>query len=403
MFDRPFAHYLTYGSTDQQTVRQLHSHFDGLMVPGTVAALQYEGTGGFVLSLSAAGEVPYSIDPRFPLFQEGLGEPKKSHEALAERLGARDELITGAPLDPGAFTPALVDTIASHWADLNSSYSDSAKAKFDKYAARLGEEAPPDQAMGPELVLPPYLACTEPTDAWWEISTRLFDRTRAHLSADQPCVRVVLAKEARQLDGLLSSCPVGPTAIWVSGLDELRTLPEDLADYTQAIIDATAKGRPLFALYGGFFSVVLSNAGLRGACHGIGFGEYRAYVELPRSGPPPPRYYLPRIHRYVSQELAFALWRSDEALAYCDCDVCQGRPPIALDYHPLMMHSVLCRAREIAEWTGVALTEAADRIEQERRQFVEDVRRSEAPTVATDEAFRNVAHLELWVNALRQL
>lgn len=51
MFDTPFEHYLAYGATDQSTVRELAGKFTGLIVPGTVAAFQREGTGGFVLSV----------------------------------------------------------------------------------------------------------------------------------------------------------------------------------------------------------------------------------------------------------------------------------------------------------------------------------------------------------------
>ena len=91
MFDVEFEHYLTYGATDQQTVRRLTGEFTGLMIPGTVAAFQREGTGGFALTLSATeAQTPYVIDPRFPLFQQPLDAPKKSHEALAAILGKPD-------------------------------------------------------------------------------------------------------------------------------------------------------------------------------------------------------------------------------------------------------------------------------------------------------------------------
>jgi hypothetical protein len=68
----PFEHYLSYGSTDQLTARNLTDIYDGLLIPGTVAAFQAEGTRGFVLTLSAAKSKDYIIDPRFPLFQNRL-------------------------------------------------------------------------------------------------------------------------------------------------------------------------------------------------------------------------------------------------------------------------------------------------------------------------------------------
>ena len=139
MFDVEFEHYLTYGATDQQTVRRLAGRFTGLMIPGTVAAFQREGTGGFALTLSATeAQTPYVIDPRFPLFQQPLHAPKKSHEALAAILGKPD-LVSEQEPSVAKFSREVIDDIAKHWAELNANYRDSATAKFDKYAKRLNE------------------------------------------------------------------------------------------------------------------------------------------------------------------------------------------------------------------------------------------------------------------------
>src|SRR5207245_1020479 len=90
LFDS-YSHYLAYGATDQETFRALRGAYTGVLVPGTIAAWQRQGTGGFVLALSATEQAPpYVIDPRFPLFQQPLKDPKASHEALADLLGDPD-------------------------------------------------------------------------------------------------------------------------------------------------------------------------------------------------------------------------------------------------------------------------------------------------------------------------
>ena len=139
------------------------------------------------------------------------------------------------------------------------------------------------------------------------MSKRLFERTSYHVGDSDRCVQVLAAKDTGALADLL---PVGSAraAIWVSRLSELTSHPYALAEYASAIQSATDQGKELFALYGGFFSVLLSCAGLGGSNHGIGFGEHRDWVQLPQSGPPPARYYLPQVHRYVSQEFAYQLW-----------------------------------------------------------------------------------------------
>lgn len=396
MFDVEFEHYLTYGATDQQTLRRLAGRFTGLMIPGTVAAFQREGTGGFALTLSATeAQTPYVIDPRFPLFLQPLYVPKKSHETLATILG-RPDLVSRHEPSVAKFSGEVIDDIAKRWAEFNAGYRDSASAKFDKYAKRLKEAVVPEDAKGPKYVIPPYTICEGREDPWWAISRRFLDRTQ-HLLGGDRCVQVVAAKEARYLGDLLADVEGDRVAVWVSSLDELQTSETVLAEYATAI--ARARQRT-FAMYGGFFSVLLSSVGLGGSCHGIGFGEYRNYLELPQSGPPPARYYLPRVHRYVSQEFAYQLWQVDPFLAACSCDVCADNSPVDLDYHSLMQHSVLCRSREIQAWVGLSLHETIRRLERERQEFMEHVYAAALPRLVEDSALRNARHLQTWITAL---
>lgn len=403
MFDAQFEHYLAYGATDQQTVRSLAGRFTGILVPGTVAAFQRGGTGGFVLTLSASqSATPYAIDSRFPLFQQPLPAQKKSHLALAELLGNR-ALVSAAWPDPATFTDATIDDIARHWASFNTQYRESPSAKFEKYARRLNESVMPENATGPKHILPPYTVARSTDDPWWNISCKLFERTVAHVPKPENCIRVVASTEPWRLEKLIEATDSMRIAIWVSALDELSAAPHVLTDYAASIRNASAAGRRTFALYGGFFSVLLSSVGLGGSCHGIGYGEYRDYRELPRSGPPPARYYLPLAHRYISQELAFQLWQSDAALAECDCEVCQRRSPVDLDYHSLMRHSVLCRSKEIAEWVGLNLSAVVDRLTNEYQGFLTRLNRSKAPDLIKSEARSTVAHVQQWIAALAAL
>ena len=174
MFDR-FSQYLTYGATDQKSVRELTGAYDGLIVPGTVAAFQREGTGGFVLSLSATPDSPpYVIDPRFPLFQQSLEDPKKSHEALAELLGAPNLVRADEPV-PSDFTDELIQRIAQKWVEFNTSYESRQAAKFKKYADRLDEAVDEDQAKGPSAIIAPYLVSQN--EDWWDVSKQLMAAT----------------------------------------------------------------------------------------------------------------------------------------------------------------------------------------------------------------------------------
>jgi hypothetical protein len=397
-----FSHYLAYLSTDQETFRELRDTYTGVLVPGTIAAWQRQGTGGFVLTLSATADAPpYMIDPRFPLFQQFLEEPKVSHLALAE-LFQDSALIRSSAPTPDQFTEDRIARLGKAWAEFNSGYDTTSNEKFDKYAERLGEPVTPEYAQGPEAMLAPYFACDGTDDPWWPKSTQLFEQTNAAAADGMPCIRVVCACDSAALDSLLEDVG-GPEqlAIWVSGLNEHKAKAFELVDYRWAISDADARGQEVFALYGGFFSVLLGTEGLRGAAHGVGFGEHRDWLELSESGAPPARFYLRRVHRYVMQDLAQVWFDLDPDLTKCPCPFCDGRPPLALEYHELMEHSVWCRAEEIKMWHGGDLSEAADALEQEYEALMQTIGQAPLPKQIRKRSLQTLEHLPVWVEALR--
>lgn len=401
---RAFAHYLAYGATDQETFRELRDAYSGVLVPATIAAFQRQGTGGFVLSLSATPEAPpYMIDPRFPLFQQALLVPKKSHTALAELLDDTALVVTRPPdPTPDAFPEERIAAIAGKWVEFNSGYGTKENQKFDKYAKRLGQDVAPERAQKPEAVLAPYFACEGADDPWWFRSVSFYEHTRA--ASGSQCLRVVCARESEALDGLLTNLDEPEQLIvWVSGLDEHNAPARALIAYRRAIARAVDRGHAPFALYGGFFSVLLGAEGLRGASHGVGFSEHRSWRELPESGAPPARYYLRRAHRYVPQDLAQELYNVSSDLTECRCPQCNGRPPVALDYHELMKHSVWCRAEEIHRWYTMDMATAAQVLADEYQALTAQLRGASLPPRIRARANSSIEHLPEWVEALRAM
>jgi hypothetical protein len=281
-----FSHFLSYAATDQQTARELTGNYDGLLVPGTVAAFQADGTRGFVLTLSARSPAPqYAIDPRFPLFQQPLPAAKKSHDALAALFGDPHLVQYRTPVAPEAYTDEVIDDLVRHWLAFNRGFTELALKKFDKYAQRLDEEILPENRRGPTWILPPYFTALADDDRWWRVSERMWRSARAQARSVEHLVRVVATDSVDLLGNLLARCPETELAIWVSQLDEApdeRFGLGDLRRYGEAINYAASAGKAMFALYGGFFSVLLGNFGLTGSSHGIGYGESRAWQELPQ-------------------------------------------------------------------------------------------------------------------------
>jgi hypothetical protein len=341
------------------------------------------------------------IDSRFPLFQQVLESPKKSHTALAELLDDPGLVVTHRDPSPAAFSDERIAGIARKWVEFNTDYGTSESAKFDKYAMRLGEDITPARAQAPEAVLAPYFACDGSDDPWWERSIRFFEQTRAATSG-VPALRVVCARTSAALNELLADIEEPEQlVVWVSGLDEHKATAENLAAYRHAIANAAERGHEPFALYGGFFSVLVGSDGLRGASHGVGFSEHRNWRELPSSGAAPARYYLRRAHRYVAQDLAQQLYAVSADIADCPCPHCDRRPPIALEYHELMKHSVWCRDEEIQRWYGVERDIVAKVLSDEFDALTMQINRSALPPAIRSRARGIIEHLPEWAEALQ--
>lgn len=401
MFD-DFEHYLSFGSTDQETLRVVEGEYSGLLVPGTVAALQREGTGGFLLALSAAtARTRYVIDPRSPIFQQPLPAVKKSFEVLAGIFREVSPVVAGVVPSPNDFTDARVDAMAAGWVAFNEGYLDRSGGKFDKYAKKLNQEVRPADAQGPEAILAPYFVAE--SDAWWDVSRRLYAATAA-AATRLPVVPIVATEKPEELAGRAADLDVARLGVWASGLDELKASVPSLLAYAENIRAVSAQRKRIFALYGGYFSIILCSRGLSGFSHGIGYGDNREWRELPQSGPPAPRYYLPFAHRYAAREVAQRLYGIDPDLVRCGCRVCSGRPPLSLTYHELMQHSVLCRSSEVRSRPGEDLARTATQLERSHDALLAA---AEDKSVRGTPVARRIqdlgAHLSRWSESLAGL
>lgn len=406
MFER-FQHYLSYGSTDQQTVRELSEYFNGLIVPGTIAAFQAEGTKGFVLSLSARSNDPYVIDSRFPLFQNRLASPKKSHLMLADVLGVPHLINSHSTPAPHHFDDAMIKTIACSWIDFNVGFEDVQMKTFDKYAARLNEPVLPQNRQDPAYVLPPYTMVRATDDGWADVSNRLWEASREYAGAKgitDKLRRVIAASNAAIWGHLASTVSDSEVVAWISGLDEFKVNSEpELLAYGRALQGCATRNQRVFALYGGFLSVLFSRYGLYGASHGIGFGEYRDWVELPSSGAPPARYYVPKLHKYISVEVAEIIWREFPELIQCECAECEGLSPNAMEYHDLMQHSVRVRSREISRWLNLPTQDVVNELTRDWNSFRVAVSKLSAPSKIIRKAEESYAHLPMWARVMSAL
>lgn len=363
-------HFLAYGNSDQASFRheQVRNALDYMMVPGTIAAYYPDATAAFVLS----SELNYVIDPRTPLFQGVIRQPRASHFSLAEHMGEavkshvedeseqRGEVTFAADL----YTEDVIADLVRYITAFQSEYGGRApdiEEKLNRYRRLLAAALPSQQVASansatrsPSFILAPYFVAKTLTDEWWNVNQTIW--TKCEQQADSLSISPVVALEDVQLLdealGQLSTKLAEASFFWVGNFDERRASSEDLGTLLEAV-RAHSASRRLVNLYGGFFSICLHHVGLWGFNNGLGYSESRNWPELSATGAAPARYYVRELHMYLPPGQAQQIVDVDPFFS-CPCDVCASAGVsgiVGLSYHDLKRHFVLARAweRELVE------------------------------------------------------
>lgn len=415
LFERGFVdNYFIYSQSDQETLRDplTDSTYHGVSVPGTIAAYFRDATAGFILT---SGK-PYFIDLRTPLFQNELSDPKASHLALADRispsLGARVRASGHFP--PEFYTDGVLDELVEGVLGLQRGYAEEAmrpSQKLGRYA-RLraiarGEAAPSDAgatANRPELILAPYFCCTSAqSDPWLAVIRRIWNLVK--LDSDAGEVSPVVGLNSEDPGDLANVLALIPPELnrrvlfWLTGFDERAEPARRLRDLWR-VVEAYSDRFELQTLYGSYFSVLLSHAGLRAMGSGLAYSEARRWPELSASGAAPARYYVPRLHSFLSPGIAQLLIEREPYFA-CTCRICEGSSlptgpfVVGLNYHELKKHFALARSAEIDFVSGSDLAQARDAL----LEASDRLRPFTMPSPTRIQGF-GAPHLEVWSSVL---
>lgn len=377
-------HLLAYGNSDQASFRdeQVRETFDYMTVPGTIASYYADATAAFVLT----SDLAYLIDPRTPLFQELIDSPRASHYSLADwiAIDLEEEVVESAGRKIARFPAGFYDqdqlgNTVERLLQVQFDYGHRSAAlqeKVDRYrgllAEALGQEVDDgvDQVKAPHYVLAPYFMSSSPEDEWWSVNRRIWELCLAHpRSADVS--PVVAVTDVAFLSAATAETPNGLSDtrfLWVNGFEERQVAQDELLRFAQAV-DSFSGDRRWINMYGGFFSIALATAGLWGFNNGLGYSEARFWPQLEATGGAPQRYYIPRLHTYVSVANAHLLfdvepWFFEPVIEERDNDT----PIAALSYHELKKDFALARRWEVegssemsADDIAAMLDEANDR------------------------------------------
>jgi len=396
-------HFLAFGHSNQATFRRpdIQDCFDGVSVPGTIATYFRQGTGGFVIAL----DKPYFLDPRTPVFQSSLATIKASFCTLAEAHGAA---TTDALTRSKASEVDLWETIrdaydadeaASSWLRYQRDYVGTSSEKLDYYADLIGTDISSDNSQGPTYITAPYWMSTSIRTVEWAMSHATIECTLRSLRSGEDFVPIVAwnrppSKDWSLLVEMLSDLRrlgIRKVLLWVNNYRELYEPVDQLRNLRTVVSDCAHDGIHIGMLYGGYYSLALTCAGLWAFSNGVGYSESRAFPELSSSGAPPPRYYLVGLHRYLQQAIASRVV-ADDPNQVLDLPERVGKDPAALQPNDLMAHFVHARGAELRSTEGVTKRELVDKL-IETADYVESRPR------ASD--LVDVIHLRNWAAALQ--
>jgi hypothetical protein len=393
MFECQLGHYLTYHHVSQDFFRRHRKKYDGLIIPLSVACVFRQGTGGFVLTLNTH----YALDPRTPILQADFDRQsiRRAHVEIAGVHGPDiSRIFVSRPLQPADVSPLAAD-MAARVLSFQKSFAQQSAEKVDKYAKLLGEKVQSAYG-GPHFLIPPYFRSNGRNDPWYAASLSLAkaaarEKARYRLAPVLHITKDFPENEFRRMADDYADAGFDGLIVYVNDLQEYLAPSTTLTKYANLVVLLQGLGKPLFGLFGGYFTLLLRKIGLGCFSNAVGYGEYRD-SGYHQGGQAVRRYYIPKLHRYFTETDAESLLnivRSGQLR--CGCAVCIRRRPLT-DYtsQELLDHFLNTRLAEIEQAKNTDLSGLLDQLDETRRA-VDNYRIPIDPC----------SHLRQWVETLR--
>lgn len=405
----------------------------GVMVGANIASY-YESS---VASILARLKKPFFVDPCTAPFGLDLGLIKRdgdmrtSYRRLVERMdrgsgaGTLARRIGQGRLRPSDLVAgggrgratALAKSLVRGAVDIQKKCLDLDASKKNQSIKRYMEilkGAPQDDVLeGAEFVVAPYFYMPDLESEWLRANAALHAAASGSEEGAYAmiCIGRAVLEDAGAAARIAAAYPdAGGFLVWVNAFDDSGANVDGLRRYRTLLGDLAGVGRPIIALYGGYYTAVASErAGIAGLVRGIGSGESRDIERQVGGGGFPKRYYIRHLHSHVMEETAAAALADLPGLR-CRCRACKDamgravgrrRPandrdrygmllkamgPSQIKEHTIHVHRM--EARHAAKTGFTASASVLGRLAQA------DVDRASGLGVRT-------AHLPRWISALR--
>jgi len=325
----PAINYKTY-------LEENAEYYDSIVINANILAYRKKSVTNFLTKTRKS----YIIDPvtyKFNLRKYELmrdGKIQMSIEELSKEYGQtiKDKISKSEPLDYNDFQrdPNLIDEIAKNVLSFQRSL-EGKPSPGQKYRQMLGEEEG-ENVQPPIFLIAPYFFVSNQNDFWYDVSrklalTSLKYKENFDLYATILAPRDVLydtsfldsiISDYRSLDGYL---------VWIDNFredDERFKTNYELIRYRNFIETLSKQtGKPVYVMYGGYFSALMKKYGVVGFFSGVRYGESKKYnYAIEKIGKV--RFYLPLFKKKLPEDDAFRFLQLHPT-EICNCDFCVKR------------------------------------------------------------------------------
>jgi hypothetical protein len=339
------VHILRYGTIAEKThLERTINTYDSLIINGNSAAFVSRAIAKFVVErFLNKPEKGFIIDPITYAFQQNVellkkksktGELviKKSIIKLIGKYGYPvdvDKVNKEIPVKPHDFSDPNImrefchNVLNFQYSIIDDYISDNELKKYLKYANRIYPEQ-----FHPKLLIAPYFYLN-PNDTdfdnWLDLNIQFLNlsikQTKESFNRLPVFGHIVINKDIlfdknyiKKIAEKYSQCDCTGINFWVDGFDE----HEDNQNILSGFIDFLheLKGKPIYNMYGSFFSILLTHNTinlLSGVSHGMEYGEKREVYPVGGGLPLSKYYYLP-LHQRKEFAQAYLLLEHDNIL-----------------------------------------------------------------------------------------
>lgn len=336
-----YKHWLRYGTAaEQKHMIEYKNKYEGIVINASMLAHTSKSIAKFMHN--EVNNKPFFIDPMTHAFQHDLGkiqndkgEIKSSIQKLINQYGEpiKTKIEKGQPVKKDDFTDENILEFVEHVLDFQYRHI---------FASLDSELRPYVEYMGgnklPEWLISPYFYMTKLNyTKWFLVNKELISKSMIYkkeykldVYAQLVIDKNLLVDETIMSEIIDSYSEADGLIYWIDSFDETSASLDELKAIFNFIYKYKSQNpsKPIYSLYGGYFSQLLMKFGLTGVVHGLEYGENRGVAPV-GGGIPRSKFYLPALRKRIAGNMMapivhYEARNADEFYQnICDCLICK--------------------------------------------------------------------------------